>query len=192
MKYRFTKEDLQKAVDTSLSIAQVCRVLGIVPAGGNYKTLNSKFKLWDIDISHFTGKAWNQGERFKPFGKKIPLKVALVENSTYTSTHHLKVRLFKEGIKEKVCEGCGLSEWRNKPIPLELNHINGKNLDHRLENLEILCPNCHAQSDFYRGRNKLGALSKMEDVEYRKFRETLTLEGDGNPEPSPIREGAET
>ena len=97
-----------------------------------------------------------------------------------------------EGIKDKVCENCGLSKWMGKEIPLELNHKNGNNLDNTLENLEILCPNCHAQKPNYRGGNKLSALSEKREVEYRKFRETSALEDGGNPEPSPNREGAET
>lgn len=75
--------------------------------------------------------------------------------------------------------------WNGMPIPLELDHINGINTDHRLENLQILCPNCHAQTSNYRGRNKLSALSEKKGVEARKFGGTLTLEGDGNPERSP-------
>ena len=68
-----------------------------------------------------------------------------------------------------------------------------RNYDNRLENLVVLCPNCHSQTDNYRGRAKLSALSEMRDVEYRKFRETLTDNADGNPEPSfRNEEGAET
>jgi len=70
------------------------------------------------------------------------------------STNKLKQRLFSEGIKEKVCEGCGIVEWNNKPIVLQLDHINGNSHDHRLENLRVLCPNCHSQTDTWCGKNK--------------------------------------
>lgn len=73
MKYKFTKETLEEAVNSSLSIAEVCRKLQIRPVGGNYKTLKSKFKEMNIDTTHFTGSAWNRGNSFKPFGKKRDL-----------------------------------------------------------------------------------------------------------------------
>ena len=66
----------------------------------------------------------------------------------------IKRRLFEEGIKENKCEMCGLKEWQGVKIGLELDHINGNTYDHRLENLRILCPNCHATTSTYRGKNK--------------------------------------
>ena len=112
---------------------------------------------------------------------------------TNSAANSLKKRLIKNGIKEHKCESCGLFEWNEKPIPIELNHINGINNDNRIENIQLLCPNCHAQTPNYRGKNKLSALSEKREVEFLKFRETLTDNADGNPEPSPkLREGAET
>ena len=82
----------------------------------------------------------------------------LVENSTYTSglhrsTFRLKNQLFKLGYKSKVCEMCGNNEWMGEDIPLELHHINGNKFDNRIENIQILCPNCHTFTDNYRGKN---------------------------------------
>ena len=68
--------------------------------------------------------------------------------------HHVKLRLLGAGLKEERCEWCGLSEWRGKPLALELHHVNGDGLDNRLENLLLLCPNCHSQTDTWGGRNK--------------------------------------
>lgn len=82
----------------------------------------------------------------------IPLEEILIENSSY-QTNKLRKRLLKEGIKQHKCETCKNTEWNEKPIPLELSHKNGNNSDHRLENLEMICPNCHAQTDSYRGKN---------------------------------------
>ena len=114
-------------------------------------------------------------------------------NVTIRSTYHLKTRLLKEGIKEYKCENCENTEWLGASIPLELHHINGNNLDNRLENLQLLCPNCHAFTDTYRVNNTRSALSEKREVEYRKFKETLTGNADGNLEPSlNIEEGAET
>jgi hypothetical protein len=158
-RYVYEKEKLEEVVKKCLSIAQVCRELGIRPVGGNYKTLKSKFKKWDIDTSHFTGQAWNQGEKFTEFGRKTPINEILVKDSTYTNNYTLKKRLYAEGLKENKCEECGVDEWQGKEITCELEHINGDNLDHRLENLRILCPNCHSQTKTFRGRKKKGTSS---------------------------------
>jgi 5-methylcytosine-specific restriction endonuclease McrA len=81
-----------------------------------------------------------------------PLVDILVEKSTYQS-NKLRKRLLADGLKEHKCEVCFNTTWMDKPIPLELDHINSINDDHRLHNLRLLCPNCHAQTDCYRGRN---------------------------------------
>lgn len=86
--------------------------------------------------------------------QEIPIEEVLIENSTY-ARQHLKRRLLKEGLLTDVCAECGLAEvWNGKPIVLHLDHINGTNNDNRLENLRLLCPNCHSQTKTYCGRNK--------------------------------------
>ena len=65
---------------------------------------------------------------------------------------HIKARLFREGLKENRCEICGLNEWLGKPLSLELHHVNGRGNDNRLENLQLLCGNCHSQTDNWGGR----------------------------------------
>lgn len=150
---KYTIEELKLAVTTSLSVAEVCRQIGLKPVGGNYKTLKQKFVKYEIDVSHFTGQGWNVGERFTSPRIIIPLKEVLVEYSTY-STSFLNKRLLKEGIKDHKCECCGNTEWNEVPIPLELHHINGVNTDHQIGNLQLLCPNCHAFTDNYRGKNR--------------------------------------
>ena len=80
---------------------------------------------------------------------KIPLKDILVENSSYQSTK-LKKRLVDEGIKKDYCEICGQGNtWNDKLLVLQLDHINGIHTDNRLENLRIVCPNCHTQTDTF-------------------------------------------
>lgn len=68
-------------------------------------------------------------------------------------TFKLKNRLIKEGLKENKCECCGIVSWNNKSLNMQLDHIDGNRFNHRLENLKILCPNCHAQTDTFRAKN---------------------------------------
>ncbi len=69
-----------------------------------------------------------------------------------TNRSHLKGRLLREGLKENRCEICGITEWNGKPLSMELHHVNGDGKDNRLENLQVLCGNCHAQTDNWGGR----------------------------------------
>lgn len=68
--------------------------------------------------------------------------------------NHLRLRLLADGLKDARCERCGLTEWLGKPAPLQLHHVNGDGRDNRPENLQILCPNCHSQTDSWGGRNR--------------------------------------
>ena len=152
-KRKWTEAQFIDAVNSSLSYAQVLEKLGLKIAGSNYDTVKRKIKELNLDTSHMTGKAWNQGERFIIIKPAEPLSKVLVEHSTYINSNNLRKRLLKEGIKEYKCECCNRTEWLGKPIKLELHHINGIKDDLRIENLQILCPNCHAYTDNYRGKN---------------------------------------
>ena len=146
---KYNKEVLEKIVRESLSISEVCRRMGIKPVGGNYKTIKKYINLYELDNSHFTGQGWNCGENYKHFGKKCELEDILIEDSTYTNTTNIKNKLYDKGLKERKCEICGIENWNNKYLSFHLDHINGKNMDNRIENLRILCPNCHSQTDTY-------------------------------------------
>jgi hypothetical protein len=196
-KYKYTNEQLIEAVNSSFSIAEVCRKLNIKAVGGNYNTIKNKISKLNLDISHFTGKAWNQGVRYKMIKKAIPLNEILVKDYPYPS-YRLAKRLEAAGIKDHICECCKNTHWLGNPIKLELHHINGNHNDNRLENLQLLCPNCHSFTDNYRGKNQgRSAQKKTSEVEPCKFEETLTDNADGNLEPSPknyiiLKEGVET
>ena len=149
-----TDEEFRLAVAGSLSVRQVLSAIGLVPAGGNYKTVHDRIRRLGLDTSHFTGAGWNVGARYRDIGQPFSWEGVLVENSAYKSTFRLRKRLVEFGVKEATCEGCDLKEWRGQPIPLELHHANGVNNDHRLANLQLLCPNCHALTENYRGKNQ--------------------------------------
>ncbi len=153
-KRKWTDQDFVEAVQTSLSYAQVLDKLHLRPAGSNYDTVKRKIKELHLDVSHMTGKAWNQGVRYTPLRQAQPLSEILVEHSAFVNANHLRERLLREGLKQHRCECCGNTEWQGKPIPLELHHVNAVRDDQRLENLQLLCPNCHALTDNYRGKNK--------------------------------------
>jgi transcriptional regulator with XRE-family HTH domain len=87
-----------------------------------------------------------------PQPSTMPLESLLVVGRR-TNRGHLKRRLVKAGLKENRCEQCGISEWQGKPLNMQLHHVNGDGQDNRLENLRLLCANCHSQTDTYGGRN---------------------------------------
>lgn len=138
----WTEQELRNAVFESRSVRQVIQRLGLTPAGGNYAQMKKYIQELNVDTSHFAGMVWNKGKRW-PWKSRIPIEEILIKGSSYQS-HELKQRLFVLGIKNPACEECG---WARKSkdgrIPVELDHINGRRTDHRLENLRILCPNCH-------------------------------------------------
>lgn len=149
---RYTDDQLRDAVATSFSYASTLRKLGVRPAGGNYEIVKKRIEELDLDTSHFRGMGWAKGRK-QPVAKKRSLEDIMVKDSTYIGSSKLRVRLLQEGIFEHRCMSCGLDTWLEQPIPLELHHINGEKFDHRLENLQLLCPNCHALTDTYRGKN---------------------------------------
>jgi hypothetical protein len=147
----WTPEQLIRAVKGSTSYRQVIGKLGLRPAGGNYEQLRKYIKELGIDVAHFKGRAWNKGLT----GIGIPrfTTAQVLTKDSYFQSYKVKQRLFKEGLKAQKCELCG---WAKRAasghLPLEIDHINGDRTDNRLENLRILCPNCHSLTESYRYR----------------------------------------
>lgn len=159
-KRTWTDEQLIIAVQNNHSIAGVIGALGLVPAGGNYQTISRHIRRLQLDTSHFTGQRHLKGKA-NPWVKRRPLSEILVENSDYTTTHHLRIRLIKEHVLINSCYECGISTWQGKPLSLHLDHINGVRTDNRIENLRLLCPNCHSQTPTYAGKNKGSASTTL-------------------------------
>ena len=159
----FTDEELQELVDNSNSIREVLIACGLSPVGANYKVFRGTVKKRNIDISGI-------GDRLRK--KRSILRVKMNEKAqpyTYDWSDHIHRFLVKDGpnirtsklgkklvelnIKEYKCECCGIQDWNDKDITLQLHHINGDSKDNRLSNLRILCPNCHSLQPTHRGRN---------------------------------------
>ena len=150
MKVKYTKELLEENIKDCYSFAELARRLGLKPEGSNPKTLKKKLNEFNVDYSHFTGQGWNKELKFKPkIAKK--LEDIMTKDSNYQS-YKLLHRLISEGVKEWKCECCGLTEWNGQPIPLELHHIDGDRSNNTKENLQILCANCHSQTENFRGK----------------------------------------
>ena len=144
----WTDEALVEAVKTSTMYAEVMRKLGIVPAGGNHASVKRHIRRLGLDTSHFFV------DRTRLTLTRVPLDALLRKGSKWrVHNQALKRRLLDAGIWEDKCFECGLTEWNGKPIVLQVDHINGVRADNRLENLRILCPNCHSQTPTFAGRN---------------------------------------
>lgn len=146
---KYTLEQLKEAVKTSISYRQVLSKIGLAPKGGNYQTLKRAIKHFDLDDSHFLGRGANKGKIFPP---KRPIEDYL-ENRQTIQSYKLKNKILREGLLPAICFNCNLDQWLGKSIPLELHHIDGNNKNNNLNNLQLLCPNCHALTNNYRAKN---------------------------------------
>ncbi len=145
----YTKEEFEAAVKSSISIAGALTKIGLVGKGGNYRVFKRFALKHNIDCSHFKGQSHSSG---KTIGPKRDLQDYL-SNKYPAKSYDLKNRLISEGLKLHKCEKCCNESWLGCKIPLELHHVNGNSSDNTLSNLQLLCPNCHATTDNYRGKN---------------------------------------
>lgn len=152
-RYKFSDEDFIDAVKNSFSKAEIIKKLGLATDGGSYRQFNIRIKKLNIDTNHFTGRGHLKGKTHN-WSKKTSLEDLLIENSNQVFRTSFKDRLIKEGLLSNNCYQCSINnEWNNKPLVLQTDHINGDPFDHRIENLRLLCPNCHSQTDTFCSKN---------------------------------------
>lgn len=139
---KFTREELENLVAESTSYRDLAKKCGYsVDSGSSHAAVKEMVSVYQFTTDHFVGQGWNKDNfdysRFK-YGSVIKTGNAL---PAITSLRGYK------------CEVCGNFEWNGCPIALEIHHIDGDSLNNNLDNLQLQCPNCHAQTENYRGRN---------------------------------------
>lgn len=150
-KFLISDNDFADIVKNSFSISEVIRSCGLIPAGGNYRSTTKRIKALNLNTTHFTGQRWNKGKQLRHL--HIPIE-SYLNNERTISSHSLRLKLFSSGIKKECCENCNLDTWQGEKIPLELHHVDGNHSNNVISNILILCPNCHALTQNYRGKNK--------------------------------------
>lgn len=137
------KEEIERWIAEGKTKAQMARELGCNP-----KTINPVLKKLGLEY------AGNQGCKglSKPNGRELSL-LEYLEKSIDIQSNKVRKKLLDEGYKEYKCECCGLTEWLGEPIPLGLHHKDGNHFNNELDNFQLLCPNCHAKTSSYRGKN---------------------------------------
>jgi hypothetical protein len=156
---RFTQ-----AVAANISIGGVLSQLGCGVSGTNYRRVHNMVRDLQLDTSHWLGMGFLRGKTHT-WSPSKSLSEILVERSTYHNLLQLKKRLVQAGCLQYACALCGISDWQGRILVLQLDHVNGVGDDHRLENLRLLCPNCHSQTNTYCGRNARRAIAMRSGAE---------------------------
>lgn len=130
------------------NLSEVAKAMNVCVGGNTYREFKRILNKHNVDTSHFKNIYNNSSN------KELTKCQIFYKNSKVGFNGRLLKYLKKFGLKNtQVCERCGRSEWEGEQIPLQVHHLNGKHSDNRIENLQILCPNCHALTDNYCGKN---------------------------------------
>ncbi|MFF5983618.1 HNH endonuclease [Streptomyces olindensis] len=150
---KWTRDVLERAVAASTNMCEVLRHLGLEVVGGHHTHISRRIKAYGIDTSHFQVPT-RRGKPWRPRTPETFLVEQPADQARRVPSDRLKWAMKASGVAER-CALCGTDAvWRGRPLPLEVDHINGRWRDNRIENLRLLCPNCHATTDSYRGRGK--------------------------------------
>lgn len=145
MSSSFSKEDIENIVRESNSIKECLQKMERPCGAGNYRTFYRLQRLYDLDTSHFVQT------KDKNEGVYIPLSEYKNKQTCIKGSVLIK-KLVNEGYKEYRCEKCGITEWNGEKIALQVHHIDGDHYNNDIDNLMVLCPNCHSQTDSFCGR----------------------------------------
>ena len=148
------EEEFLNICNTSSSMMQ---------AAAKLKLHFNTFKKIAVKLGCYKTNQGGKGtSKIKKFGNnKFSIEDILDGKHPQYQTYKLKNRLLKEGIKSNKCEICGLTDWMNESVAIELHHIDGDRTNHRLDNLEMICPNCHSQTKTFRAKNINGGLDEL-------------------------------
>jgi len=150
---KWTKEILQAAVSASTNMCEVLRSLELEVVGGHHTHISRRIKAYDIDTSHFRVPA-RRGDATPRRTPQALLVEQPISHARRIQSDRLKRAMLEHGLEER-CALCGIEAiWLGEPLPLEVDHIDGRWQNNRIENLRLLCPNCHSTTDSYRGRGK--------------------------------------
>ena len=155
---KFTKEQLEQMVQESRSYRELAGKIGYSPDGGSgIRATKEMLTHYKFNTEHFTGQGWNKDNfDYSRFQKGKVIKIAVAIDAI-------------AALRGRKCEICGLETWNDQPIPLEVHHIDGDHLNNVLDNLKLTCPNCHALTENYRGKN----IKKEQQIPEEQFVEAL-------------------